>query len=486
MKLLWFDLNASYSHASFALPAIHAQGGDPAVEWGVVSDSLNAPVGALVERIVAARPDALAATAWLFTHPMLLQVIGRVKALLPACTVILGGPEFLGDNEIYLRRQPAVDCVFRGEGELEFHKWLAVWNRQEEWESVTGLCWLDDEGAYRDNGLCRVPDFAALAPPEASRFFPAEKPFVQVETSRGCFNDCAFCVSGNDKPVRRIPAEALRPRLQRLADSGVREIRVLDRTFNASPRHALELLDLFSEFSALKFHIEVHPAFLTDEVKVKLAGFPAEKLHVEAGVQSLDDRVLAACGRAGDAAAAVEGLHFLCAQPGFDTHADLIAGLPHYTLGQIFEDIRTLSRLGAAEIQLESLKVLPGTRMRAEAAVHGIVYAPDPPYEVLRSDAMSAADLETARLLSRLLDRWYNAPAWQSVVREIIVEDSGFFEKFLAWLRGGQWLEQPLSVEKRGVLLYGFCDERLPDFRKKVSESWILAGLSPRKLKALE
>ena len=53
-------------------------------------------------------------------HEVLMHVISRVKAMLPRCVVALGGPEFLGHNEDFLRTNRFVDCVFRGEGEETF------------------------------------------------------------------------------------------------------------------------------------------------------------------------------------------------------------------------------------------------------------------------------------------------------------------------------------------------------------------------------
>ena len=104
--------------------------------------------------------------------------------------------------------------MFRGEGEEVFPLWLKVWNQpRKEWKSITGLCYLDESEAYHDNGLARVMNFSELVPPEESRFFNWSKPFVQLETTRGCFNTCAFCVSGGEKPVRTLSLEATRKRL---------------------------------------------------------------------------------------------------------------------------------------------------------------------------------------------------------------------------------------------------------------------------------
>lgn len=85
--------------------------------------------------------------------------------------------------------------------------------------------------------------------PEHSRFFDWTKPFVQLETTRGCFNTCAFCVSGAEKPVRVLSVERIRERLTVIRDHGIRDIRLLDRTFNGSSRRAISLLELFREFA---------------------------------------------------------------------------------------------------------------------------------------------------------------------------------------------------------------------------------------------
>ena len=483
MKILWIDLNSSYAHSSLALPALHAQMKEnTAYEWEVVSATINENVGAVADEIARRRPDILAATAWLFTHEALMHIAARVKALLPQALLILGGPEFLGDNEAFLRRNPFVDCVFRGEGETEFPKWLDCCKELPKWEAVKGLCYLDEQGRYRDNGRAQVPDFDRLTPPEESPFFPWSKPFVQLETTRGCFNTCAFCVSGGEKPVRTLSIGAIRSRLLSIRAHGIRDVRVLDRTFNFNARRAKELLQLFREFHPhLRFHLEIHPALLTDSLKAELQQLPEGLLHLEAGIQSLRGPVLEACRRMGSLNDALSGLEFLCGLTNMETHADLIAGLPLYRLPEIFDDIRTLAAYRAGEIQLESLKLLPGTEMRRRARELGIRYAPLPPYEVLQTNEISSAELQTARRLSRLLDAYYNTPAWQELTRTLILHDERFLHRFLDHLTEASLIDQPLSLEKRGLVLYEFCKQHYPHFVTAASIAWIEAGLSLKK-----
>ena len=486
MKILWIDLNSSYAHSSLALPALHAQiMTDPSIEWEIVSATINENTGMIVDEIYRHRPDILAATTWLFNHEQLMHVASRVKALLPEACLVLGGPEFLGDNEEFLRKNPFVDCVFRGEGEEVFPQWLTCWNHPEQWHTVPGLCYLTPNKEYKDNGIARVLNFAGLVPPEQSRFFNWSKPFVQLETTRGCFNTCAFCVSGGEKPVRTLSIESIRERLQLIHAHGIKNVRVLDRTFNYNPRRAKELLRLFLEFHPdIRFHLEIHPALLSEELKEELSLLPKGLLHLEAGIQSLREPVLEKSRRMGKLSDALDGLRFLCALPNMETHADLIAGLPLYHLHEIFEDVRTLAGYAAGEIQLESLKLLPGTEMRRRAEELGIKYSPLPPYEVLQTHEISVSELQTARQLSRLLDGLYNTPAWQTLTRELILNDKQFLHRFLAYLTKVNLIDQPMSLEKRGLILYEFCKQNYPEYQIQAAIAWIEAGMSLKKLPA--
>lgn len=493
LRLLWLDLNASFAHASLALPAIHAQTLNrewcDQVEWTVLPATLHMPVTNIVNEIVEKNPDIIAATAWLFTTEMLRAVLIRVHALLPECKIILGGPEFLGDNEAYLRANPYVFSLFRGEGEEILPEWIEQVLKagknagKSTLSSITGACYLNEAGVYTDQGHAKVARFAELTAPEDSEFFRTDKAFVQLETTRGCFNTCAFCVSGNDRPVRRISIEEIKRRLEFYAAAGITHIRLLDRTFNANSRLAHEMLDLFESYAGkLCFHLEIHPALLGDQLRERMALLPEGLLHLEAGIQSLRQNVLNASKRLGSLEDSLEGLAYLCSLDNMEVHADLIAGLPLYTLSQLKEDVQTLASLKAGEIQLELLKILPGTEMHQRAAELGLIYSLLPPYEVLASDGMTPSDLQESKRLSRMIDMYYNAPVWQSFMQRIIPEDSRFMQVFVDWLTEKGVLDSPLSMEKRGLLLFTFISEYDKEYLPAVAVSWLKGGLPVKKI----
>ena len=484
MKILWLDINSSYSHSSVALPAIHAQVLDRSGwEWSVVRGTINDNPGALAAAVAEERPDVIAATFWLFTHQMQIEVLSRAVQLLDGVKVVGGGPEFLGNNEGFLRQHPFITAVIKGEGEIALPEFLENINDSSSWSSVDGLCWISPEdGKYHDKGIARVADFARLKYPEDSPFFKWDKPFVQLETTRGCFNTCAFCVSGGEKPVRYQSIEQISARLENIYSHGIKDIRVLDRTFNYDVVRACQMLDLFCTYAGkMRFHLEIHPSLISDLLKEKLASLPQGLLHLEAGIQSLDSTVLSQSGRKGSLESSLKGLEYLCSLDNLETHADLIAGLPEYSLDMLCDDIAELAEIGVDELQVESLKVLPGTRMRDLAEEKGLKYSPLPPYEILQTPAMSPKDIRTAMHISRMLDFYYNAKPWQNVTRELICENTGFLARFTEHLNDIMVLDSPLSLERRGVILYEYCRVHHPDRLLDVSVAWIEAGCSLKK-----
>lgn len=499
INLTWLDLNASYSHASLALPAIEAQGhrsewnglsGVFELRWHKVSGTIKSNVNELVAQVISTHPDIVCATLWLFNHDVVLQVLSRVKTLLPRCTIVLGGPEFLGDNQVFLLKNRFVDLVLRGEGEHAFYAWLksyngnaaedSMWN-VSMWKHVPGLCYLEQE-MYRDQGTARVNDFAELIPPHASRFFPWDKPFVQLETTRGCFNTCRFCVSGADKPVRNLSVEQIKERLDYLYQKGVLNVRVLDRTFNGNEARSIALLQLFEQgYEGMRFHLEIHPALLSTAIRNQLQMMTLGKLHLEAGLQSLQESVINIAGRHGNCAEALEGIRFLKSLSQFQTHTDLIAGLPAYTYAATMCDVNTLIEIGVTEIQMESLKVLPGTPFRERAEEFSLVFSQQPPYEVLQSDVLSLNELNRLLKISRVLDEYYNADAWREVIRTLVQYDRAFLEHFLDWLIERELDEACCSLDKRGELLYEYCGEQLPAQLPLVTFHWVKNGFSLKK-----
>ncbi|MBR4676031.1 MAG: DUF4080 domain-containing protein [Victivallales bacterium] len=478
MNITWLTINSSYSHSSLALPLIHQAASQVRnCIWTHVSATIKDDVSEICIRILHGAPDVICAPAYLFNREVLLDVLCRVKVLLPDCKVVVGGPECLGQGaSAILRDCAAIDYVCQGDGESGIPPLLdclanGVGSVQEMPQVLSRAT-----GGVKAKTTCF--DFPKGVFPCMDEFFDVSKPFVQVETSRGCPNSCIFCTSANSH-VHYKPLEDVRAELTMLRTKGVREIRLLDRTFNMPPHRATALLKMFrEEFADIHFHIEIHPAFLTDEIRAELGLANPGQLHLEAGIQTLQRNVLQAIGRCDSPQRALDGLSILCSIPQLAVHADLLSGCPQQSYESLLEDLHCLIQVGPAEIQMEVLKVLYGTRLQQEAAQLKILYSPNPPYDVMCTPSMSLAEVQRSKLLSRMVDVYYNIDALQKAFRLAAV-DSAFLASFLAYIESqGFTTGAAPQLKRRFLWLADYCKEN-ENVRDELAISWLKEAFTP-------
>lgn len=479
-SITWLSINASYSHSSFALPSIHANTKLlDHCEWSQVTATINDDKWGILTRLFDSAPDIIAGTLYLFNRNLLIECVKCFKRLRPHIKVILGGPEFLGNNEFFLNEHPEVSAVFRGEAELTFDSFLKASNNLTQWIGIDGLCWLDAKGTYHDNGLAEISaPLDRLISPLNSKFYDTNKPFASLETSRGCPSRCTFCTSSCFGEPRYFSANRFALDLERLQQAGAREIRILDRTFNLPATRCVQLLQIMKKYAShRRFHIEINPATLTESVLTELRKFPRGKLHVEAGLQTGNPAALQAVERLAKPKRAWNGLQKLCAIQELEVHADLVAGLPEVTLHDVHYDLKRLARIKPNEIQLELLKLLPGTLLYEKAESYGLIYNSAPPYEVLETPCMSFADLNEVRLLSRGIDAFYNDPALREPTRQAILSEPNFLNQIAHLTVDSRGEPVPASRKRRFTLMHNALSAA-PQIQAQLQYAWMREGLS--------
>lgn len=486
MKIVWLDINSSYAHSSLALPSLHAQLPDyldKQINWKIVSGVVSsANSSRIIQEIIEFKPDIILSTLWLFNHESVIRILKKASKLIDS-TIIIGGPEFLGDNYEFLNNNRYINAVFRGDGEEQFCTIINCLIEGFPIDEIEGVCTISGERVI-DNGKAVTKRFSDLIPPENSRFFCWDKPFIQLETSRGCFNKCAFCVSGIDNGVQYLQPEIIEKRINDAVIKGVKEIRILDRTFNANIVHACSLIEIFKKFEGIvRFHIEFHPAFIGERLKAILIDLNPKLLHIETGVQSLNDETTKLCRRAGSNTDVIEGIDFLANICNFDVHADIIYGLPKYSYKNTLSDIVSLIELGVAEVQIESLKLLPGTKFRLEYDIYGIIYSSEPPYEILKSDSAEFNELIKLSGVSIAVDLWYNSNSkWRVVFKKLIQSyREELLDEISEYILFKNNNIQSLNKESRATLFCNFIRSRYGNEASTLPLYWVADGLSLKK-----
>ena len=124
--LVFLTLNCSFSHSGMVLPMLHAACADlQDWSWHRVETTTDDDPGTIAAQAAAFEPDLVCATCYLFNRREVLDVLGRIHALVPECRIVVGGPEALGEGaELLLKQNSFIYAVFRGEGEVEFRHFL--------------------------------------------------------------------------------------------------------------------------------------------------------------------------------------------------------------------------------------------------------------------------------------------------------------------------------------------------------------------------
>ena len=435
-NVLYLSVNSSYSHSSLVYGQLRCLSEKYAPEWvwDIVECSTNDNANEVLHKIQQKEPDLIVATVYLFNREFVLNTISNYAVFSPNTNVVLGGPEFLGNNENILKQYSWISAVFRGD-ESQFPTYLNLITSNklytENLKQIPGICFISEDSNYFDGGTALFQDnLDNLPSPYALNYINKNKPFIQIETSRGCPSTCSFCTSSLAKKVQYYGLDRVRSDLTYIKNYGTKEVRVLDRTFNVPSSRAVKLLRMFSEeFSDIRFHLEFNPSKLTGEIVEQLSKAPPGQFHIETGIQTFFPPALNAINR-NSIPKTEESLKKLVNIQGIEIHADLIYALPEQTVESLFNDLGKLIKVGPEEIQIEVLKILPGTSIHNNASIK---YSPIPPYDVLSTANINLNDILQFSYLSKIIDSYYNVKATRNLFQFAVINNSLFLENFLSF-----------------------------------------------------
>ncbi len=364
----------------------------PPPEWERLGNA------ALAEAILAAQPDVLACSLYAWNVERTLRVLRTVRAAAPAVTVVAGGPEVALPHPFLLRGR-VIDAVVIGEGEAVFPVLMRAL-RTGGTTDFDCVGWRTD-GGYRFGS--RRPEPLPLArvlpPPSHPWAGPDARGMAWMETTRGCPARCAFCAYGlYRRRVSALPVADVLRRVRALRRRGAVEIRFLDPTFNAHPAFDQLLAGLarLNADGSLRFFAEVRADRITDREADLLRA--ANVREVEVGVQSGDPRVLRRVRRPGRDDALQAGIERLASR-GIELTLDVMCGLPGQGLADVQQCLQRLCRVAGARVQLLHTLLLPGCELRARRHSLRLSAQSRPPYRVLRTPHMRAADMAQADVL---------------------------------------------------------------------------------------
>lgn len=449
MRTILTTLHSKFIHPSLALPYLAAFCAEDCGELLIREFTVHEPKENVLAELLAEAPDSVAFSVYLWNRRETLELVDALHAVRPALRIVLGGPEVSFEGAALFHRHPGVTAVVCGEGELPFRGLLGAWTRNEAPGEIPRLLWRDATGVRQNADAPPLADLDRIPSPFTQGLVDLSRGFVYYETSRGCPYTCAFCMSSLDARVRSFSMERIRHDLGWLMARKVPKIKLVDRTFNYDPARTRDIFAYILKHNrASHFHFEIGAHLLEEETLTLLEKVPEGMFQFEIGVQSTLPATLDAIGRQTSLERLEANVRRLRRQGNIRLHLDLIAGLPGEGYQQFLASIDRVAALAPHHLQIEPVKLLPGSPLRAAAAKHGLCSDPTPPYAVLATADLSFAELERLRGIGRLLDLTFNSGRFHHFLEGLqkacssLGQGLGRLEAF--WQKSGRF-RHPLS-----------------------------------------
>lgn len=413
MKIICACLNSKYIHSSLAPWCIKA-GVDAFchnnVSVKVMESTINGSITAFADEIIAQKPDivALSCYIWNISKTLILAEYIRNNH---TCLIVLGGPEVSFCGESLLDKYSFIDFISCGEGEWSFSSLINCLSEKKDLTDSEGLIFRDSKGNIIKTNLNSHNEMPPS--PYCDEYFNAlNGRIAYIEASRGCPYRCSYCLSGNVGKFRLFDIEAIKQSLILLASSSTKTVKFVDRTFNASYKHANLILEFIRENFAdrrICFHFEIAADILHEETISILQNMPKGLVQLEIGIQSFNEKTLSHINRKTDLNKLCYNIKRLQLNKNLHIHTDLIAGLSYETLESFKESFNKAFALNSDMLQLGFLKLLNGSSMKEDKEKYPSEHSSEPPYEIISNPWLSPNELYEIKCCETALEKLYNS-----------------------------------------------------------------------------
>lgn len=478
LKTIIIALNSKYVHSSLAPWYLKAACDEACGEVIVREFTINENIEDILSAIYLEKADIVAFSCYIWNIGNMHRLAENISKLKPDSKIIFGGPEVSFNTIELIQSSKYVDFVISGEGELVFKSLIKHLNCKTEDKlcNFKGLTYRDVNGSIHQNPSGNLINLDILNSPYTAEMLNAVKgKIAYFEASRGCPFSCSYCLSSTTTGVRFVPMDVVKRDLKKLSNSGVRQIKFVDRTFNCNKERAKEILGFILETynegvpsgkaipnEMINYHFEAGADLFDDETLQMLEKAPAGLFQLEIGIQTTNNNTLEAVHRKTDTDKSFENIRRLLSQGNIHVHLDLIAGLPYENLNSFKSSFNQVYNLKPHMLQLGFLKLLKGSSIRINADVHGYAYRSYPPYEVLYNNYISHDELVILKNVEEIVERYYNSGRFRSSL-DYVIESSfsaafDFYYEYSRYLARFEHRIQNISSRELYTLLFDYAN----------------------------
>ena len=473
MKLLLTAINAKYIHSSLAIRYLNKNCQDLACSIEMLEVSINNHLLEIANQIFDARPDVLGLSCYIWNIELVKQLLPLVHKLLPECKIICGGPEVSYETKEFMQEFSMVDYVVRGESEEAFYELMQalIEDKSNEEINIKGVAKRNLDNTIDENVAVTVADLDTIKFPYDDEDIEALKDkIIYYESSRGCPYSCKYCLSCATRGVRYRSLDKVFAELNYFIRHNVRQVKFVDRTFNADKKHYLPILEFIAKQDCrTNFHFEIVAHHIDDEIKEVLKTMPKGRVQFEIGIQSTNIKTLGKISRANPWEEMTNNIKSIMAYGNIHLHVDLIIGLPYEDINSFAKSFNDVYLLQADMLQVGFLKLLKGAAMNDLIEEHDYVYMPQAPYQVISNKYMDYATMRKLQIFVDVVELYYNAGRFRYTITNLIAKYQQdaytfFFDLATYWQENKLHLA-PHAPKNLYVFLYDFIakNEKVTD-----------------------
>ncbi|MCQ2586225.1 MAG: radical SAM protein [Treponema sp.] len=366
-------------------------------------------------------PAFFLASVYVWNRVELEAISLELKKGFPSCVTICGGPEVTANPFSF---EKSFDFITTGPGEGIVPELISkILEGEKDLQKI-------QYAAPQKNEILNLE-----SPYLNGTLDPAKYGGALWELARGCPFKCSYCFeSKGENKISYFPMERIKAELELFAAKKIEQVFVLDPTYNADKKRAVEILNLIAKKTPDTFYyFEARAEFIDREMARAFTKIPCA---LQFGLQSSDEEVLRLVHRGFNKKVFVKNVGILN-QEGVIFGFDLIYGLPGDTFKGFKQSMDFALNLYPNNLETFCLSVLPGTVLFDEAEKLNLHYEKEAPYHVLYTDKYSKEDLKLSSELSLSCTLFYNigraVPWFISFVRFFNDKPYSFLQKFIKW-----------------------------------------------------
>ena len=462
MKTILTTLNSKFIHSSLSIRYLKEYIKDIAhVE--IKEYTINQNIDYIVSELYKSDADIIGFSTYIWNLVETLEICKTLKIVKPDIKIILGGPEVSYDGVKVLEENPYIDFVIYGEGEESFREFIqTISSGKMEYKDINGLIYFEGGKIVKNPPRPLIYELDQISSPYIEIDDDFENKIVYFESSRGCPFNCKFCLSSIIKGVRYFNIDKVKEELNNLIEARVKQVKFVDRTFNANKKYSMEIMNFIMEKDPkdINFHFEVTAHLIDDEMLDFLSTVKEGLFQFEVGVQTTNPRTIKAIGRTTDFEKLKRVTKKIKSYENIHQHLDLIAGLPYEDYNSFKNSFNDVYDIKPEKIQLGFLKLLKGSELRRDEDKYGYKYLDSPPYEILENNYISYEEIIKLKAIEDLVEKYYNEGYFEHslefIIRNHFHSPFEFYEDFSEYWDAKAYNKVSHSRRKLYEILLGY------------------------------